>query len=470
MASLWLLALLACSHNDLPLPQSNPVSETSPVGLAPSLRAPAVKVSTRHLLAQPDSLMPILAQLDFAVGRSFFRNPWVQAPATTSARDGLGPLYNANSCASCHVASGRGLAAVDGQPLRHQVVHLSVPIGAGSNTAGFVPEPRYGRQLQSQSMPALPPEGQALISYREVPRRLAGGETVMLRQPIVRVAQLAYGDMVAGVNTSVRSAPVLTGLGLLEAVPETQLLAWADPDDADGDGISGHANRVWDISRQQQVMGRFGWKAEQPSVLQQSAAAFHADMGISSSFFTGQNCTTTQVRCQHAVHGGEPEITDKLLAHVALYVANLAVPMPLESLRDGIARDEVVRGKALFEQAGCQSCHRAALTTGSSPFPWLSQRHIFPYTDLLLHDMGAELADNRAVFAAGGREWRTAPLWGIGLAKKVAPQIAFLHDGRARTLLEAILWHGGEAQQSRAKVEQMTVNERRDLVGFLESL
>jgi len=222
---------------------------------------------------------------------------------------------------------------------------------------------------------------------------------------------------------------------------------------------------VWDIESQQQKMGRFGWKAEQPSVLQQSAGAFHADMGISSELIERQNCTAIEVTCQRTEHGGAPEIPDKLLELVTLYVANLAVPETR-----GVQNESVIRGQALFDQAGCQGCHRSELRTGPSHFPWLSQRTIHPYTDLLLHDMGDALSDNRPVFAAYGNEWRTAPLWGIGLAKKVAPQTAFLHDGRARTVLEAILWHGGEAQQSRQKVEQMTPDERRDLVRFIESL
>ena len=423
----------------------------------------------RHVLAQPDAAMPMLDQLDFAVGRSFFRNAWVQAPATTTARDGLGPLYNAISCGSCHVASGRGLAPVEGQLLKHQVVRLSAPIGLGLDKAGFLPEPHYGGQLQNQAIPGIRPEGQAFISYTEVTRNLAGGETVQLRKPELRLAQLGYGEMVDPLSASVRSAPVLTGMGLLEAVPEAMLLDWADAEDADGDGISGRPNRVWDIDSQRQQMGRFGWKAEQPGVLQQSAAAFHADMGISSELIERQNCTAIEVTCQRTEHGGAPEIPDKLLERVTFYVANLAVPESRD-VQSELVLTSQERGRALFYQAGCQGCHRAELRTGQSLYPWLSQRTIHPYSDLLLHDMGEELADNRPVFAASGSEWRSAPLWGIGLAKKVAPQVAFLHDGRARTLLEAILWHGGEAQQSREKVEQMTPDERRDLLRFLESL
>lgn len=430
---------------------------------SPEIKTSAIQNPVKHLLDQPDAMMGKFDQIDFAVGRSFFRNPWVQAPASTDARDGLGPLFNAISCTSCHIASARGLAPVDGQPLMTHVVRLSVP-STGGEDGQFVPEPNYGGQLQNQSLPGVPVEGKAVIDFSEVKHPLADDEQVLLRRPKLRIEQLGYGDLANNFRASVRMAPVLTGLGLLDAVPGQQLLDWEDPEDADGDGISGRANRVFDIAGQQGTIGRFGWKAEQPSVKQQSAGAFHADIGISSSLFYGQNCAASQIDCLQKSYGGMPEISDKLLDRVALYVGNLAVPV--SSADD----DKNQVGKALFTEAGCQKCHRPTLTTGTSEHAWLSNRTIHPYTDLLLHDMGEELADNRPVFVASGREWRTSPLWGIGLAKKVAPQTGFLHDGRARNVLEAILWHGGEAQQSREAVEQMTQTQRRQLIEFIESL
>lgn len=461
-----LLAVAACSNVE---PTESTLTLTEKQSSAQPLVYEAagkpLHAPVRQILAQPDEAMPMLEQLDFAVGRSFFRNPWVQAPATTTARDGLGPLYNANSCASCHVASARGLAPVDNQPLKHQVVRLSVLKAEDINKAGFLPEPRYGGQLQNQAIPGIRPEGLAFIRYSEVTRTLEGGETVQLRKPELRLAQLGYGEMVTALALSVRSAPALTGMGLLEAVPEATLLEWSDADDADGDGISGRPNRVWDILKQREQMGRFGWKAEQPSVLQQSAGAFHADMGISSGLVTGQNCTVTETRCQYAESGGMPEISDKLLERVTLYVANLAVPDLRAQKKGG-----QINGERLFIEAGCQLCHRPVLKTAESDYPWLANRTIYPYTDLLLHDMGDELADKRPVFIASGREWRTAPLWGVGLAQKVAPQAGFLHDGRARTLLEAILWHGGEALRSRKIVEQMTPSQRHNLLRYIETL
>jgi len=428
--------------------------------LQQTVQASSVQTPEHHLFDQPDAQMPLLDQLDFAVGRSFFRNPWVQAPASTDARDGLGPLFNSLSCSSCHIASARGLAPFNGQPMMTHVVRLSVP----DNRSKSVPEPVYGGQLQNQALPGVSAEGQAVIRFTEVIRTLNDDEQVSLRKPALRIEQLGYGELAANVQTSVRMAPMLTGLGLLEAVPEDQLLAWADPEDANDDGISGRANRVWDVSKQSETVGRFGWKAEQPSLRQQAAGAFHADLGVSSTLFTGQNCTSIQRDCLQMVDGGEPEISDKLLGRVALYVGNLAVPQSAAN------KPEHQNGQALFSQAGCQQCHRPQLQAGESEHVWLSNRTFHPYTDLLLHDMGVDLADNRPVFAASGREWRTAPLWGIGQAKKVAPQTGFLHDGRARNVLEAILWHGGEAQKSRQVVEQMSTAQRNELLRFIESL
>jgi len=433
-------------------------------GQSEAVPASSVQTPEHHSFDQPDAQMPLLDQLDFAVGRSFFRNPWVQAPASTDARDGLGPLFNSLSCSSCHIGSARGLAAMEDLPMMTHVVRLSVPDETAENRSKSVAEPVYGGQLQNQALPAVAAEGQAVIRFTEVVRTLKDGEQVSLRKPALRIEQLGYGELAANVQTSVRMAPMLTGLGLLEAVPESQLLAWADPEDTNGDGISGRTNRVWDVTKQSKELGRFGWKAEQPNLKQQAASAFHADLGISSTLFAGQNCTSIQRDCQQIVDGGEPEISDKLLGRVALYVGNLAAPKSTAN------KSEHQAGQALFEQAGCQQCHRAQLQAGESEHAWLSHRIFYPYTDLLLHDMGMDLADNRPVFAASGREWRTAPLWGIGQAKKVAPQTGFLHDGRARNVLEAILWHGGEAQKSREAIEQMNAGQRKELLRFVESL
>ena len=255
-------------------------------------------------------------------------------------------------------------------------------------------------------------------------------------------------------------------MGLLEAVPEERILALADPEDLDGDGISGRPNMVWDDGLQARLLGRFGWKASQMTVERQSAGAFHQDIGITSRYFPTENCPAAQVACQESLNGGAPEVPDERLAKVTFYVQTLAVPAMRKS-----ESPEVRRGARLFVEAGCTACHTPRHETAESyPVRPLRGQVIFPYTDLLLHDMGEGLADNRPDGQATGREWRTAPLWGIGLVETVNGHTMFLHDGRARSIEEAIIWHGGEAQRSRDLFMDMSLEDRKALVEFLRSL
>jgi CxxC motif-containing protein (DUF1111 family) len=257
----------------------------------------------------------------------------------------------------------------------------------------------------------------------------------------------------------------MIGLGLLEAVPERRVREREDPTDANHDGVSGRANFVWDVRRAAMALGRFGWKAEQPTVEQQAASAFSADLGVTSSLFPEQNCTLAQERCREQPSGGSPEVSDALLQEVVLYARMLGVP----ARRPGAALER--DGEALFARARCDACHVSTLETGDfAPVPELSEQEIHPYTDLLLHDLGEGLADHRPTFDADGREWRTAPLWGIGLVRTVNDHTRFLHDGRARDVSEAILWHDGEARAARAAFVSMSATERRALLAFVGSL
>jgi CxxC motif-containing protein (DUF1111 family) len=261
-------------------------------------------------------------------------------------------------------------------------------------------------------------------------------------------------------------APAVFGVGLLEVIPEEQVLARSDPDDADGDGISGRANRVWNHLTQQAVLGRLGWKLNQPDIAHQTAGAFAAEIGMSSSLRPGQNCTQQQSACTAAPDGGTPEISDEIFTHIINYQRMLAVPA-----RRDLQSTETRRGARLFVQAGCADCHRATFTTGHVPnAPWLSNQTLHPFTDLLLHDMGPGLADERADFAASGSEWRTAPLWGLGLLQTVNGHTRLLHDGRARDVNEAILWHGGEAERAKQAFRQLPAADRQALRKFLDSL
>lgn len=432
--------------------------------------------ATVHRFDQSAFLLPSAnlapeRRLDFAVGNSFFRNPWVTAPATTTARDGLGPLFNTNACQNCHLKDGRGHPPeADAISAASLLVRLSLPAAAEHaellQRQGVVPEPTYGTQLQDMAVPGVTPEGKVRLRYSSVPVRFADGSEVELRKPILDISQLGYGAMHPDTQFSVRVAPPMIGLGLLEAIPEEAILASADPDDADGDGISGRPNRVWDRAQQSTVLGRFGWKAGQPNLNQQNADAFANDMGLTTSLIPHDTCTAVQSDCLAAPHGGQPEVSDNILSLVLFYSRNLGVPA-----RRNVDAPEVLKGKGLFHQAGCQKCHTPSFTTATDAAePELANQLIHPYTDLLLHDMGGGLADGRDEFLANGREWRTAPLWGIGLTEKVSGHTQFLHDGRARNLLEAILWHGGEAESAKQQVLQFDKNERAALLAFLNSL
>ncbi|WMC10749.1 di-heme oxidoredictase family protein [Oceanimonas pelagia] len=411
-------------------------------------------------------------RLDFSVGNSFFRNPWVAAPATTDARDGLGPLFNTNACQSCHIKDGRGHPpAFDGDNAVSMLVRLSVPADESQQhrdylrTLGAVPHPVYGGQLQDMAIPGAVPEGRVNIRYSTQTVRFHDGSTVELRRPHVSIDQPGYGEPGPQLLASARIAPPMIGLGLLEAIPESALLAGEDPHDENNDGIRGHANRVWGAAREHTVIGRFGWKAGQPSLRQQNAGAFAGDMGLTSALMPADDCTAAQ-GCERYPDGGKPEVSNEVLDAVTFYSQHLAVPA-----RRNLSDPQVQAGERLFLALGCAGCHTPSYTTGEHASPALSHQKIYPYTDLLLHDMGDDLADNRPEFEAGGREWRTPPLWGLGYASEVAGQPArYLHDGRARTLLEAVLWHGGEAEAARNRVLAASAREREQLIAFLESL
>ena len=398
----------------------------------------------------------------FEVGDSFFTQNWVTAPASTDARDGLGPTFNALACSSCHSHDGRAKPPDnDDDPERGLLLRINVP-GPG----GPRPDPVYGGQLQDRAILGVPEEGRIRIRYEEMPGAYPDGAPYSLRKPTYTAADLSFGPLSPGAALSPRVAPAVIGMGLLEAIPEERVLALADPDDADGDGVSGRPNVVWDIRRGRDALGRFGWKAGQPSVEQQAAGAFHGDIGVTTSLFPDENCPAAQRACRAAPNGGEPEAPDDRLDRVVFYSQTLAVPA-MRNADDPRTRE----GARLFADAGCAACHSPRrVTSAAHPVRPLRDQTIYPYTDLLLHDMGEGLADGFSEGAANGREWRTAPLWGIGLIDAVNDHMMLLHDGRARGIEEAILWHGGEAQAARDAFTMLSADERSALLHFLESL
>jgi CxxC motif-containing protein (DUF1111 family) len=434
-----------------------------------------VRKSDQNAFSLPSANLPPSRRVDFSVGNSFFRNPWVIAPSTTTARDGLGPLFNTNACQGCHIKDGRGHPPeADDSNAVSMLVRLSIPDAPAYarviEQLGVVPEPVYGGQFQDMAVPGVAPEGKARVHYTPVTVRFKDGTDVELRKPNLNITQLNYGPMHPDTRFSARIAPPMIGLGLLEAIPEEAILANAEAQAKTAKGIAGRPNQVWDDAQQKTVLGRFGWKAGQPNLNQQNVHAFSGDMGLTTSLRPFDDCTDAQTACQQAPNGngvdGEPEVSDNILRLVLFYTRNLAVPARRE-----VNSPQVLAGKNLFYQAGCQSCHTPKYTTAANAAePELANQVIRPYSDLLLHDMGEGLADNRSEFQASGRDWRTPPLWGIGLTQAVSGHTQFLHDGRARNLLEAVLWHGGEASAAQQQVLSFNAEQRAALLAFLNSL
>ena len=405
----------------------------------------------------------------FLFGQRIFDIVWDHDPVISPVLDGLGPMFNRTSCRECHEGNGRGQPPeYVGAPMKSMLVRLSIP-GSGPH-GGPNPIPNYGDQLQDRAVDGVAPEGQAIVNYEEVPGKFGDGTEYSLRKPSISFVNLAFGDLPADTLTSARVAAPVIGLGLLQSVPEDTLRALADPDDENGDGISGRVNVAWDADASQMAVGRFGWKANVPSLRHQNAGAALGDMGITSPVFAENLCEEVQEECkamaeQVASRSDAPEILEELFTPLEMYMLLLAVPQQRN------ADDPAVRnGEALFRGAGCSGCHMPTLVTGQGKLAEISNQEIHPFTDLLVHDMGEGLADDRPDYEATGREWRTQPLWGIGLTHAVGHNDTHLHDGRARSLTEAILWHGGEAEGPREVFRNMDKAQRGELIAFLGSL
>ncbi|AMB84581.1 thiol oxidoreductase [Pseudomonas agarici] len=432
-----------------------------------------VRATDRNAFSLPAANLSPTRRLEFSVGNSFFRSPWVIAPSTTTARDGLGPLFNTNACQNCHIRDGRGHPpGPDADNAVSMLIRLSIPNAPAYarliEQQGVVPEPVYGSQLQDMAIPGVAPEGKVRVEYDTVPVHFQDGTEIELRKPRLLISQLGYGPMHPDTRFSARIAPPMIGLGLLEAIPEEAILANAK--EQQRNGIAGRPNRVWDDALQKTVLGRFGWKAGQPNLNQQNVHALSGDMGLTTTLRPADDCTLIQTACRNAPNGnganGEPEVSDNILRLMLFYTRHLAVPA-----RRDVDAPQVLAGKSLFHQAGCQNCHTPRFTTSTTAAePELAGQVIRPYSDLLLHDMGPGLADQRSEFQAGGSDWRTPPLWGIGLTGTVSGHTQFLHDGRARNLLEAILWHGGEALPAQQQVLSFNAKQRAALLAFLNSL
>ena len=422
--------------------------------------------------SEPAPVLDLKQRGVFMVGRNVFRRQWASI-VSLNGDWGLGPTFVADRCSACHINTGRGRPPDPGEQMLSVLVRVSMP-GIGPHGAPR-PHPAYGEQLQNRALDGsnvdlayagapVPREAELYLDWEARTVAYADGEAAELRAPKLRVENPSFGMLDDDVMISVRMAQPIFGLGLLEAVPEAALLDMARAQKALGYG--GRLNYVWDSTLEQPAPGRFGWKANQPSLKQQIATAAFEDMGLSSRMFPNQNCPPVQAICMRHLPGNFPEIIDYEINALELWMHGLAVPAR-RNMRDS----DVQRGEQLFARAQCAVCHVPELRTGSFPaMRQLSNRSFRPYTDLLLHDMGEGLADGRPDFLAGPRDWRTPPLWGLGLSQIVSGSSALLHDGRARNVAEAILWHGGEAQASREYFRNMPRAERDALVRFVEAI
>ncbi len=406
------------------------------------------------------NMFPGLSGYDVHVhtlGDLVFNQSFVTAPALIHS--GLGPIYNNTACSNCHHNDGIGLPTA-GDLQSSLLIRISLP-GADEH-GGPVAVPGYGLQLQDKAVFGKAPECNVFISYTYQTYSFPDGETYELRTPTYTLLNL-YAPVTGSYLLSPRLAPPMFGLGLLEGVPESEILSFADPNDANGDGIKGHANYTWDVTTQSMQLGRFGWKAATASILTQVATAFNQDMGITTHILPVEN---SYGQPQYDNLKDDPELPDSLLNAVKFYAQTLGVPA-----RRNVTDATIKRGEQIFMLAKCGVCHRQTLITAVNvAFPSISNQVIHPYTDMLVHDMGAGLADNRPDFKASGREWRTAPLWGLGLYTTVNNPGYFLHDGRARSITEAIMWHGGEAAQSQAYFSNLSPADRKAVRAFLNSL
>lgn len=391
-----------------------------------------------------------------SLGDKAFEQTFVSSPAPIFG--GLGPIFNNVSCISCHHNDGKGTPSF-GTATSSMLIRLSLT--GTDEHGGPIAVPNFGLQLQDQALFGVPCEAHVRLSYNDMVVNYPDGSTATLHKPDYQFTDF-YTPIQGSFMFSPRMAPPVFGGGLLENISEQTILSFVDQNDKNGDGISGKANYVYNPYTKQTELGRFGLKANTSSILVQVATAYQQDMGVTSFVQPQKSCYG---QSQYVKTDGY-DLPDSTLKAVTYYVQTLAVPA-----RRDVNDPDNKAGELIFNQINCSGCHRQTMVTGvNNTIKQVSNQRIHPYTDLLLHDMGDDLADNRPDFLASGHEWRTMPLWGIGLFEKTNGIPYYLHDGRARTIEEAILWHGGEAKKSRDAFMQLSKSDRDKLIKFLKSL
>lgn len=453
-----------------------------------------ITITTSESFSKPSSNISASRKGNFFIGNAFFKQPWVVAPASTDSRDGLGPLFNVAACQSCHIKDGRGHAPMTAKDNADSLlIRLAMPAKTDEQRQQLkdsliekVAHPIYGGQLQDRGIQGVPAEAKIEVTWTDVPMTFADGHVETLRRPTFKLANPGYGKFDDDLMVSPRIALPMIGLGLLEQISDDAIKRQADVDDQDKNGVSGKFNWVMDPQSGKKALGRFGWKAGQTKLITQNQSAFNEDMGLTSRIRPVESCTKAQKACINAPTGADDqgdgkspiEVSDDVARFVEFYTRNLAVPH-----RRNADDPVVLAGKRRFYDMGCINCHTPRYKLPTTDDDRLEQHGqvIYPYTDMLLHDMGDGLADRtiagklppkeaQVEFLANSYEWRTPALWGIGLAQTVDSQATFLHDGRARTIMEAVLWHGGEAEQQKQQVLSLDEKGRKELLAFLNSL
>jgi CxxC motif-containing protein (DUF1111 family) len=433
-----------------------------------------LKRADAEAFAEPAPVLTYKQQQTFMRGRQHFHQKWVVFPSL-GGDWGLGPTFIADKCSACHIGGGRGLMPKANEEPMAVLIRMSIP--GKDEHGGPKPHPAYGDQFQNQGLMGkdeythgkgdrVPPEGTIYIDWQEVTSvTFADGEKATLRKPKPRFDKLTFGPIGDETMLSLRFTQPIFGMGLLEAVPEQTLLDIAKKQVEHG--ISGRMNTVWDPYTKQTRTGRFGWKANVSSIRMQIALAFHGDIGATTSLYIEDNCTSVQALCLASTPNNRPEVVDVNWDETEFWTQGLAVPA-----RRNVDDPDFKRGEALFEQAKCAVCHVPTMKTADEfkPLPQLANQTFHAYTDLLIHDMGEALTDGRPDYDASPTEWRTPPLWGLGLSQIVTGSTAMLHDGRAANATEAILWHGGEAEASREAFRKMAKADRDALLKFLNSI
>jgi CxxC motif-containing protein (DUF1111 family) len=459
------IIILSCSDDDINIAEENDeyisLYEEGEEFLTANL---SVRTNSNNAFGKEIPGLSFEEKIKFSSGNSLFTSNWTASGSDNdnNVTDGLGPTFNAVACAGCHVKDGRGKPLTNGQDSNGFLMRLSV---GNNNQMGPIGHPTYGKQIQDRAINNVEYEAKINVSYQTLDSIYPDGTPYQLLKPNYTIINNQFGE-ISNIEMSPRVGQQVIGLGLIDALSEESILANADEFDADNDGISGRANYIWNELTNTSTIGKFGWKSNQPSLRQQVADAFIGDMGLTSSIFPNKNCPPDQIECNNTPDGGDPEVTNTQLDNVIFYQSALAVPK-----RRDFMEQNVLDGRDLFKNIDCIKCHAKNYTTSSS----IENIHvenilIHPFSDFLLHDMGEGLSDNRSDFLATGREWRTQPLWGIGLISTVNNHTNLLHDGRARNVEEAILWHGGEAQSSKNKFINLTANERSKVLEYINSL